>query len=194
MDNVDCEHCFRRICPYKHDYTLCKNNNKRIQKKYTEPPTILEKILTEYQLYICSIKKKYKIGRFRVNFSVTMGVLPWEHSQTYALPEIKKKLMVNTPIQSDVKIYELYFPDEDWMYHDIDKEYITNQTNTYILKDIANWRDLFEKIIHYYTKRIKNYPYGIEITSIEKVSQKHFKYKKDNIKEHQYAVKLISYE
>ena len=38
-------------------------------------------------------------------------------------------------IQSDVKIYELYFPDEDWMYHDINKEYITNQTKTYILKD-----------------------------------------------------------
>ena len=32
MDNVDCEHCFRRICPYKHDYTLCKNNNKQIRK------------------------------------------------------------------------------------------------------------------------------------------------------------------
>ena len=123
-----------------------------------------------------------------------MGVLPWEHSQTYALPEIKKKLMVNTPIQSDVKIYELYFPDEDWMYHDINKEYITNQTKTYVLKDIANWRDLFEKIIHYYTKRIKNYPYGIEIKSIENVSQKHFKHKKDNIKEYQYAVKLISYD
>ena len=61
MDNVDCEHCFRHICPYKHDYILCKNNNKRIQKKYTEPPTILEKILTEYQLYICSIKKNIKL-------------------------------------------------------------------------------------------------------------------------------------
>ena len=91
-------------------------------------------------------------------------------------------------------LFILTYSINNWPSFDINKEYITNQTNTYILKDIANWRDLFEKIIHYYTKRIKNYPYGIEIVSIENVSQKHFKYKKDNIKEHQYAVKLISYE
>ena len=98
--------------------------------------------------------------------------------------------MVNNPIQKDIKIYELYFPDEDWMYHDIMEEYVTNKCKTYLLKNVVDWRDLLEKIIRYYKNM--NFNHRIIITSIEELTHNHYKdgNKRKKLKGNEFVVRL----
>ena len=191
MIKKECSCCMRYHCEYKDNYNLCSRNNKRIKAKQGTT-TILERILQEYLLFIISLKKKYKIcPTKKIDISnYRMGLTPWEHSQTYAIHPLKKKLMVNNPIQKDIKIYELYFPDEDWMYHDIMEEYVTNKCKTYLLKNVVDWRDLLEKIIRYYKNL--NFNHRIIITSIEELTNNHYKdgNKRKKLKGNEFVVRL----
>ena len=60
--------------------------------------------------------------------------------------------MINYPIETDVKIHVIWY-EEDWTSnHSVWDDYLTQDCDTYTLKNVNNWKDLFIKVIQYYKK------------------------------------------
>ena len=187
-----CPICSRVNCTYS--FAACKYQNRCIRK--WPKKTIREKILNEYNQYLHSLEKIYKINRGEhtcINLHGEFNI--WNQDKiTIPFTDLQKNLIINYPINKHVKIYELYINPVNWRYYTSLKHriHVTNRCNTYILKDVLHWRDLFEKLLKQYNKDKKMLRCGLKMLDIEILTHGHYgnRNKNKKLKGNEYVVSL----
>ena len=190
-------------------YSRFVSNSPRKERvkviKATYPnKTIHNRICESYNQYIFDIKQTYKLtnqcnqkkqitlsGRFQLRDEL-YWVIPFS--------EMIKNIMINYPIQQDVKIYEI-FSVEDWVSNEsVMDEYVTKKSKTYEFKNVIDWRDLLVRVIQYYKKNKYHLTYEeyhpiIQLTSIEKMEPSHLKLlKHKKLSGNEYVVRIENCE
>jgi len=180
---------------------LEKQRYKVIKKPYPQT-TIRQRIAESYNDYIKNIEIKYKMNSLMAWFQLS-GSFSFRDELYWVFPysELQKNIMINYPIETDVKIHVIWY-EEDWTSnHSVWDDYLTQDCDTYTLKNVNNWKDLFIKVIQYYKKNRYTIDYcdghndKLILCGIEKIKYEHLeKGFKKKINDNDYIVRLITRE
>ena len=183
---------------YRQELREKERHGKVIKKPYPRT-TVRQRIAEAYNEYIREVESKYKLNAWlKLSHSF---VLDDELSWAIPYTELKKNLMINYPIGTDVKVHVLWHED-DWVSdHSVWDEYLDPDCDTYILKHVKDWRDLLVRVIQHYKKNRYIHTYRdkyldkLKLCDIEKLQPEHLKagFKK-NIKQNDYLIRIITTE